>query len=478
MDRPPLASPLWTDLYELTMMGGFLDHGLADRRAVFDLFFRRIPHDGGYAVAAGLEDALDFLSRIRFLPEELDYLSGLSLFAPEFLARLREFRFTGTVHALPEGTPVFAYEPILRLEASLLEAQLVESGLLNLINFSTLIASKAARVAAEAGADNVVEFGLRRAQGPDGSLSATRAAFIGGVSATSNVYAARRLGIPPRGTHAHSWVMAFPDELSAFRAYAATYPDSCILLVDTYDTLGSGVPNALTVGRELRACGGQLAGIRLDSGDLAYLSIEARRRLDEAGFETTRIVASGDLDEWIIHDLVSQGARIDLWGVGTRLVTGGHNPALGGVYKLAAIERNGHLLPTMKVSDNPAKETLPGRKQVWRLYDADGAMLADVLALDDEAIAPRAGSLLGFNLHHEYQKKEYHYAEARPLLEKVMEAGRVVAPRRPLAQVRADAQAELARLHPTSRRLLNPHVYKVSITQPLLELRRRLRDSL
>ncbi|MBE7560691.1 nicotinate phosphoribosyltransferase, partial [bacterium] len=403
------ACPLWTDLYELTMMGGFFRSGVAERRAVFDLFFRRIPHDGGYAVVAGLQDALRFLSDLHFEPDELEYLSELGLFPPGFVDRLADFRFTGDVYALPEGTPAFAYEPLLRLEGTLLEAQLVESALLNLINFSTLIASKAARVVQEAGYDKVVEFGLRRAQGPDGSFSATRAAYIGGVAATSNTFAGARLNIPVRGTHAHSWVMAFPDELSAFRAYAESYPDSCILLVDTYDTLGSGVPNAITVGRELRARGHDLYGIRLDSGDLAYLSIEARRMLDAAGFTSTRIVASGDLDEWIIHDLLSQGARIDVWGVGTRLVTGGHDSALGGVYKLAAVERNGHLLPAMKVSDNPAKETLPAKKQVWRLFDGNGTMMADVIALADEELPERDGCVLGYNPHHEYQRKDYAY---------------------------------------------------------------------
>ncbi len=477
--RPHLpASPLWTDLYELTMMGGFQNSGMADRRAVFDLFFRRIPHDGGYAMVAGLEDALAFLSDLRFSAEDLDYLRGLGFFRPEFIARLADFRFAGDVYAMPEGTPAFAYEPLLRLEATLLEAQLVESALLNLINFHTLIASKAARVVQEAGYDRVMEFGLRRAQGPDGSYSATRAAYIGGVASTSNTYAAARLGIPARGTHAHSWVMAFPDELSAFRAYAESYPDSCILLVDTYETLASGVPNAITVGRELRRRGHDLYGIRLDSGDLAYLSVEARRMLDEAGFGDTRIAASGDLDEWIIHDLLSQGARIDLWGVGTRLVTGGHDAALGGVYKLAVVERDGRMLPAMKVSDNPAKETLPAVKQVWRLFDQNQTMLADVISLAGEELPDRDGCVLGFNPHHEYQRKEYVYATARPLLEKVMEGGRVIAPSRPLVEIREHARRQLDGLHPTSRRLLNPHVYKVSITEPLLALRRQLRNSL
>ena len=477
MRTPSITSPLWTDLYELTMMGGYLESGLADRRAVFDLFFRGVPDSGGYAVAAGTEPIIDYVTRLCFSPEEILYLRKLGLFREDFLRRLEGFRFSGEIHAVAEGTPVFPLEPVLRVEAPLFEAQLLESALLNLFNYSTLVATKAARVVHEVGGGRVMEFGMRRAQGPDGSLSATRAAYIGGAGSTSNTLAAMALGIPAAGTHAHSWVMAFNDELAAFRAYAACYPDDTILLLDTYDTLSRGVPNAITVGHEMAAAGHALKGVRLDSGDLAYLSGEVRRALDEAGLPEVQIVASGDLDEWIIHDLIHQGARIDLWGVGTRLVTGGRSPALPGVYKLAAIARDGHVAPTMKLSDNPAKETLPGPKQVWRLYGQDGGMLGDLVALVDEVLPPR-GTVCGINPEHEYQYKEYHYAEARPLLVPVVRDGARVVPERSLAEIREHAARELDRLHPTSRRLLNPHVYKVSITERLRDERARLRESL
>lgn len=473
----PPASGLRTDLYELTMMSGFLHAGLAERRVLFDLFVRSIPEQGGYLVAAGLGDAVRFMREVRFGPGELDYLRSLGLFDEAFLERLARFRFTGDLDAVPEGSLVFPMEPILRVRAPLIEAQFFESALLNLINFQTLIATKAARICQEAGEDNVIEFGMRRAHGVDGALSATRAAYVGGVESTSNVEAGRRLGIPVRGTQAHSWIMAFDDELAAFRTYAAQYPQACILLVDTYDTLRSGLPNAIRVGCELKRTGRKLHGIRLDSGDLAYLSIRARAMLDEAGLEETKIVASGDLDEWIIHDLRVQGARIDVWGVGTRLVTSHSEPALSGVYKLAAMESEAGWQPRIKISEG-AKGTLPGAKQIWRLIGRDGWFEGDIIAEEGEVIEPHPAPV-GHHPQIEYEKKTYEGIErCVPLLAPVITAGEGPAAPLTLADARGRVREQLGQLHPTSRRLLNPHIYKVSISQRMLAMRQALREQM
>jgi nicotinate phosphoribosyltransferase len=473
--RSASSGGLVTDFYELTMMQGYLRWGLADCPAVFELFFREIPLQGGYCVAAGLADAVEFLTELRFDEGDIAYLRWLGDFDDAFLERLRRFRFTGDVDAIPEGTPVFPLEPLLRVRAPLFEAQLVESALLNIVNFQTLIATRAARVCQEAGRDNVLEFGLRRAHGFDGAFSATRAAYVGGCVATSNVEAARHLGIPARGTQAHSWIMAFPDELTAMRRYAETFPDNCVLLVDTYDTLRSGIPHAIQVARELRARGHELKGIRLDSGDLAYLSVEARRMLDEAGFPDVKILASGDLDEWIIRDLKSQGARIDLWGVGTRLVTSHGASALTGVYKLMALLDGTHWIPRVKLAETPAKSTIPGIKQVWRLYDADGWMMADLITLETETVEP-GRPVTGYHPFLDNQFKTYEgIARAEPLLVPILRGGQFVRALPPLGEIRARTLQLLDRLHPTSRRLLNPHTYKVSLSETLKDLTHRLR---
>lgn len=369
---------LLTDLYQLTTASGYWQRGLHGRRAVFHLFYRRAPFGGRYAIAAGLELAVDLIRRLAFSVDDIQYLGALTgsdgrpLFSESFLNYLQRLRFTGDVYAVPEGTIVLPHEPILRIEAPLPEAQLIETGLLTLINFSTLIATKAARVADAAGSDEVFEFGLRRAQGIDGALTASRSAYLGGCHATSNVWAGRYYGIPVRGTHAHAWVMTFDDERAAFREYAAAMPNNCVFLVDTYDTL-EGVANAIEIGRELRAQGRPWAGIRLDSGDLAALSIAARRLLDEAGFPEVRIIASDDLDEQRIAELKAAGAPIAVWGVGTRLVTGHNQSALGGVYKLAALERQeGGWSYRVKKSEQAAKTSIPGILQTRRYLDAQG----------------------------------------------------------------------------------------------------------
>ena len=468
-------SPLMTDLYQLTMMQGYWLAGIHRREACFDYFFRLNPFGGGYVVFAGLEDVLRFLKRLRFSPSDLAYLESLDLFRKDFLDYLRSFRFSGDVYSVPEGTLVFPLEPIVRVTAPLEECQLVETALLNTLNFQSLIATKSARVCQEAGSDNVLEFGLRRAQGPDGALTAARAAYVGGCAATSNVQAGQVYGIPVRGTHSHSWVLAFRSELESFRQFVKDYPQASVLLVDTYDTLRSGVPNAIRVGLEMKQRGEKLAGVRLDSGDLAYLSIETRRMLDEAGLTGARIYCSSDLDEHIIRDLRAQGARIDVYGVGTNLVSAKDEPALSGVYKLAAVRSDsGEWQMKLKVSEGLKKSTLPGLKQVWRLYGAGGKMMADWVEMEGEEPDFSEG-IWGFHPSDDHAKKFYREIDrAVPQLAAVLRGGEICAELPPLEAIRERVRRELETLHPTMRRLLNPHVYKVSLGPSLRELTARL----
>jgi nicotinate phosphoribosyltransferase len=470
------GTPLFTDFYQLTMMQGYLRAGLHERESCFDLFFRYHPFNGGYTIAAGLEDALKFLESIRFSDDDIAYLKENGLFDNDFLEYLKALRFTGDVHAVQEGTPVFPMAPLLRVQGPLGQCQLVESGLLNIINFQSLIATKSARVCLEAGKDNVLEFGMRRAQGEDGAVTAARSAYIGGCMATSNVAAGKLYGIPVRGTHAHSWVMAFESELESFRKYVECYPDSSILLVDTYDTLKTGVPNAVKVGLEMKERGRKLMGIRLDSGDLAYLSQEARRMLDEAGLKETSIVCSGDLDEYIIHDLKAQSAKIDVYGVGTRLVTAHGDPALPGVYKMSAWRDSGRWEMKLKISDSLKKSTLPGVKQVWRMRNGSGDMIADIVELE-ESPPDFSKPVWGHHPFMDYRKKVYdNVARAHPLLEPVFSGGRITAGNRTLDEIREKLRGELEHLHPTFKRLMNPHIYKVSLGPALMEQTRRLRN--
>ena len=466
-------SALTTDLYELTMLAGYLEKGMHESRSVFDLFFRNNPFHGGYAVFAGLEPALDYLENLRFKDDELAYLERLNLFRPHFLDFLRNFRFRGTVTAPPEGTVVFANEPLLTVEGNLAETQFVETALLNIINFQTLVATRAARINHAAAGGAVIEFGLRRAQGPDGGLSVARAACVGGVGSTSNVMAGKTFGIPLKGTHAHSWVMSFPDELSAFRAYAEAFPDSCVMLVDTYDTLKSGIPNAITVARELRERGYELIGVRLDSGDLAHLSREARRMLDRAGFPDIRIMASNELDEYIIDSMRSEGGRIDMYGVGTRLAScsGEGGGALGGVYKLVRMDDQ----PKLKVTSDIAKATLPDRKRLLRAVAADGTFIQDIITLVDEKIP--AGEMV-FDpvnpLQHRTLPADIRLEDVRSV---VMSEGRKTSPVSPtLDEMAALREEQLKRLPAGCLRFINPHRYKVSISHKLKELRDRLVD--
>lgn len=463
-------SALLTDLYELTMLAGYFEHGMHERPAVFDLFFRQNPYHGGYAVFAGLDPALSYLEKLAFADEELTYLDSLRMFKPEFLSYLEHFRFRATVTAPPEGCAVFPREPLLTVEGRLAEAQFVETALLNIVNFQTLVATKAARVNHAAAGGTVLEFGLRRAQGPDGGISATRAACIGGVRSTSNVLAGHLFGIPVMGTHAHSWIMAFPDELTAFRRYAESFPDRCVLLIDTYDTLKSGLPNAITVAGELRAQGHAMVGVRIDSGDLAYLSRQVRTALDAAGFPEVKIVASNELDEQVIESIRSEGGRVDIYGVGTRLATcaGEGGGALGGVYKLVRIGDE----PKLKLTSDVSKATIPDRKRVLRAMAPDGSFILDVIAGEDESIAP--GDLV-FDPANPLQKIHIPaQAELVDIRSRVMENGVRSAPPPPLSTSAELTAQQLKRLPEGCLRFVNPHVYKVSLSAGLNKLRLKL----
>jgi nicotinate phosphoribosyltransferase len=465
---------LLTDLYELTMVGGYLMNGKENQRANFDYFFRKIPDEGGYCIAAGLEQLIDYIKNIKFKTEDLDYLENLDLFPPKVLKYLEKFRFNGDLLAVPEGTVVFPYEPIIRVTAPLPEAQFVESALLNIMNFQSLIATKASRVCTAAEGDPVIEFGLRRAHGADAAIGAARASFIGGAQATSNVLAGKLFDIPVRGTLAHSWVESFSSELEAFKAYCQVYPQGCILLVDTYDTLKSGVPNAIKIGKALKGLGkGDLIGIRLDSGDLAYLSKEARKMLDREGFEKTKIFASSDLDEWIIESIKKQRGRIDSWGVGTKLVTAFSTPSLGGVYKLTAIQENGWMQPKIKLSDNPEKITNPGLKKVIRFFDDAGMMRGDVMFLEEESLENKPLRVYHPTIPH--VSKIYSPKTARKeLLVPVFKEGKLVYPKPSLRKIQETCRINLDHLACEFKRFKNPHIYHVSLSKQLIKTKRDL----
>ncbi len=467
------SSALFTDFYELTMAQGYWKRNM-DRRSVFEMFFRRQPFGGGFAVFAGLETFLDKLREFRFSADDLRYLATLGIFEPGFLEYLKSFRFRGDVWAVDEASVVFPQEPLVRVDAGLIEAQLIEGMLLNTINFQSLVATKTARVWLASGEGSIMEFGLRRAQGPDGALSASRAAYIGGAAGTSNTLAGRRFGIPVLGTMAHSWVMSFPSEYESFMAYADTYPDRTIFLIDTYDSLESGIRNAIAAGRKLQERGKKF-GVRLDSGDIHYLSVEVRKALDAAGLREATIAVSNDLDESIIQTLTAAGAPIDSWGVGTQMVTGGTEAAFTGVYKLAArMGDAGDLLPAIKFSDNPEKTTNPGVKQVWRLLDDQGRAKADVMTIDtppEDLI--RTGEDRVF-WHPAADYRHFHWkvvTEARPLLSPRIRRGNLVAPHPDLAVLKERLRLGLDRFDASYKRLLNPHVYKVSVSERLRDLK-------
>ena len=463
---------LMTDLYQLTMMNGYYQSGSAQNTAVFDLFFRSSAQIN-YAVAAGLAQAIEYIQNLRFTKDDTNYLKSLNLFDEKFIKYLEDFRFTGDIWAVEEGEIVFPGEPIFTVRAPIAEAQLIETTLLNIVNHQTLIASKASRIVTAAGEAQVIEFGLRRAQGPDAGIYGTRAAMLGGCAGTSNVLSGKMFHIDVKGTHAHSWVMSFDSELEAFRAFAKSYPDNCLLLVDTYDTLKSGIQNAITVFKELAKAGYKPVGIRLDSGDLAYLSKQARQMLDAAGFKDTLIFASNDIDEHLIEQLKLQEAKIDVYGVGTRLITSQGMPSLGGVYKLAEItDKTGKTRSVMKKSDSAEKMTNPGFKDLYRIYESEtGMAFADLIALRGEPIAK---PLLLTHPVERWKTTLLSEYQIRPLLKQIFKSGKLVYKIPSLEDSVEFSKKEKGRFWAEYKRLANPHIYKVNLSDGLYKIKQEL----
>lgn len=474
---------LLTDLYELTMMQGYFKNKDRNETVIFDAFYRSNPCGSGYSIIAGLEQVIEYIKNLHFSTEDVDYLKSLNIFEKDFLDYLRGFHFTGDIYAIPEGTVVFPREPLVKVVAPIMEAQLIETAILNIINHQSLIATKAARVCYAAKGDGIMEFGLRRAQGPDAGLYGARAAMIAGCVGTSNVLAGRLFDVPVKGTHAHSWIMSFPDEYTAFKTYANMYPQACILLVDTYDTLKSGVPNAIRVFTEMREAGINLSfyGIRLDSGDLAYLSKKARKMLDAAGFTDAVISASNDLDEYLIESLKAQGATITSWGVGTNLITAKDNPSFGGVYKLAAImDENGNFIPKIKLSENSEKVTNPGDKIIYRVYEKESCkIVADLICLADE-VYDEANDLLLFDPVEPWKKTKLKGGTytLRPLLEKIFDRGECVYTSPKVMEIRDYCLKEQDTLWEESKRFVNPHKVYVDLSQKLYNTKLELLDQM
>ena len=474
---------LLTDLYELTMMQGYFKEKDANETVIFDAFYRANPDGNGYAICAGLEQVIEYIQNLHFDREDVEYLRSLKMFDEDFLEYLADFKFSGDIYAIPEGTVVFPREPLIKVIAPIMEAQLVETAILNIINHQSLIATKTARIVHAAQGDGIMEFGLRRAQGPDAGIYGARAAMIAGCIGTSNVLAGQMFDVPVKGTHAHSWIMSFPDELTAFRTYAKLYPDACILLVDTYDTLGSGVPNAIRVFKEMREAGIPLTfyGIRLDSGDLAYLSKQAKKMLDEAGFSDAVISASNDLDEFLIDSLKIQGATINSWGVGTNLITSKDCPSFGGVYKLAAIldRKTGQFIPKIKLSENTEKVTNPGNKTIRRVYNKNtGKIIADLICLVDEDY-DEDKSLLLFDPIETWKKTLLSPGTytLRELMIPVFKSGECVYHSPKVMEIQKYCKGELDTLWEESKRLINPHEIHVDLSNELWHMKNQLLDS-
>lgn len=470
---------LLTDLYELTMMQGYFENEDVNQTVIFDMFYRNNPEGNGYAICAGLEQLIDYVKNLHFTEDEIDYLKSLGIFKPAFLAYLRDFRFTGDIYAIPEGTVIFPREPLVKVIAPIMQAQLIETALLNIINHQSLIATKTARIVRAAQGDGVMEFGCRRAQGPDAAIYGARAAIIAGCVGTSNVLCGQMFHVPVSGTHAHSWIMSFPDELSAFRAYAKLYPDACILLIDTYDTLDSGLPHAIQVFKELREQGihPKRYGIRMDSGDLAYLSKKVKAALDAEGFTDAIISASNDLDEGLIGSLKAQGATINSWGVGTNLITSKDCPAFGGVYKLAAIwnESEQRFEPKIKISENAEKITNPGDKKIYRIYDAQGMIIADLIALADEEFSSKDPLLL-FDPIETWKKTLLPGGSysMRELLVPVFRKGDCVYESPSVKEIQNICRRELNTLWEESKRFEYPHQTYVDLSRKLWNLKNNL----
>jgi nicotinate phosphoribosyltransferase len=479
MDRQNLT--LMTDLYELTMMQGYFRNKDQNETVIFDAFYRNNPSESGYAICAGLDQVIDYIQNLHFDKEDIDYLASLNMFDADFLDYLKDFRFTGSVYAIPEGSVMFPREPMVKVIAPIMQAQLVETAILNIINHQSLIATKTSRVCFAAKGDGIMEFGLRRAQGPDAGTYGARAAMIGGCIGTSNVLAGQLFDVPVKGTHAHSWIMSFPDEYTAFKAYAEIYPNACLLLVDTYDTLKSGIPNAIRVFKEMRESGMELRnyGIRLDSGDLAYLSKKARKMLDAAGFSDAVISASNDLDEYLIDSLKAQGATITSWGVGTNLITSKDCPSFGGVYKLAAVRnKDGKFIPKIKLSENSEKVTNPGNKTIYRIYEKEtGKIKADLICLVDEVFTEEEPILL-FDPSEPWKKTKLPAGTftLREMMIPVFVDGECVYESPKVMDIRAYCERELDTLWPETRRLVNPHNVYVDLSAKLYDIKIELLD--
>lgn len=464
-----------TDLYELTMAAGYSVLGRSNQQACFDLYYRQNPDDGAFCIFSGLESVIGYINHLGMYPDDVDFLDSLGIFSPEALEALASgTRFSGDIWAVPEGTVVFPNEPLIRVVGPIAEAQVLETTLLALVGHQTLIATKAARMCIATRGAPVVDFGTRRAHGVQAALYGARAAYIGGCSGTSNVKAGKMFGIPVRGTHAHSWVESFESEIESFQGFADTFPENCVLLVDTYDTI-EGIRQAIRVAEEMRESGRSLIGIRIDSGDLAYYSKAARNMLDEAGFPEVKILASSDLDEWIIESLKAQGACIDIWCVGTRLITSYQTPALGVVYKLMAADKgDGLLVPKIKISQNPSKVTNPGVKKIVRFFNGNDRMIGDLLTQVDEPL-PQGEPVRAHHPMYDYMKKTYRQPyTAEELMVPIYSGGRQVYEPPSLEEIRQRAQRQIESLEPEYKRLPNPHLYKVSLSDRLHQIKKDL----
>lgn len=473
MDKMNLT--MLTDFYELTMANGYFQNGLKDKIAYFDMFFRKVPDNGGFAIMAGVEQLIQYFKALKFEDADIEYLRSKRIFSEEFLQYLSTFEFSCDVWAVPEGTPIFPNEPVIMVRGPVIEAQFIETMVLLTINHQSLIATKSNRIVRAAQGRGVMEFGSRRAQGYDGAIYGARAAYIGGCVGTACTIAERDFDIPATGTMAHSWIQMFPSELKAFQAYARAYPDNCTLLVDTYSVLKSGVPNAIKVfGEEVVSRGFRPKGIRIDSGDITYLSKEARRMLDEAGFLDCSIVASNSLDEFIIRDILVQGAKVDFFGVGERLITSRSEPVFGGVYKLVAIEEDGEILPKIKLSENVGKITNPGFKHVWRLIDREsGKAIADVLANNDEIIDEDKPYEL-FDPEYTWKRKLVTNFHAKKLLIRIFDKGNCVYESPQLKDIKSYCKEQIDTLWDEVKRFENPHKYYVDLSKPLWEMKEML----
>ncbi len=465
---------LLTDFYELTMANGYFENGMADTICYFDMFFRRVPDDGGFAIMCGLEQVISYMKELRFRDDDIDYLRSKGIFSEQFLEYLRNFKFECDVWAVPEGTPIFPREPIVIVRGPAIQAQFVETMVLLCINHQSLIATKANRIVRAAAGRPVMEFGSRRAQGGDGAIYGARAAYIGGCCGTACTISDKEMQTPALGTMAHSWIQMFDTELEAFRAYARCYPKGTTLLVDTYNVLKSGVPNAITVFKEMRERGEKPAGIRIDSGDIAYLSIKAREMLDAEGFTDVKIVASNSLDEYIIRDLIRQGAKLDSFGVGERMITASSEPVFGGVYKLAAVEKDGEIIPKIKLSENAGKITTPDFKELWRFYDnVSGKALADVVTCADEVIDDTKPYEI-FDPDHPYKKKLLMNFTARKLRERIFEKGECVYSSPSAGQIKEYCAQQIDTLWDEVKRFEYPHEYYVDLSKKLWDKKNQL----